>query len=165
MLLTLLLSGITLNGIAWMQARSMTHYIKAGERTAKPEKVSPAAVILESPFDRLLSTVRHRFEAMGIPSFPGAELIVGWGGIQQGIDGFAHNPIDYAKAIKCPVLLMYGTSDQRVTSQEIQSIFDTLPGRKQLVVFSAIGHGSLASDAPSKWKQSVQQFLTKSITK
>ncbi|MBE9078296.1 hypothetical protein IQ241_13505 [Romeria aff. gracilis LEGE 07310] len=38
--------------------------------------IQPDAAILESPFDRLLSTVCHRFEAMGIPSFPGAELIV-----------------------------------------------------------------------------------------
>ncbi len=121
--------------------------------------IEPTAVILESPFDRLLNTVRHRFEAMGIPSFPGAELIVGWGSWQQGIDGFAHNPIEYARVIRCPVLLMYGEYDKRVTLQEVKSIFDTLPGRKQLVVFSAFGHGSLASDDPLKWKQQLQQFL------
>lgn len=128
-------------------------------RAIAEEGIAPTAVILESPFDRLLSTVRHRFEAMGIPSFPGAELIVWWGGWQQGIDGFAHNPVEYAKEIKCPVLLMYGEYDKRVTLQEVKSILDTLPGRKQLVVFSAFGHGSLASDEPQKWKQKVQQFL------
>lgn len=121
--------------------------------------IKPTAIILESPFDRLLNTVRHRFEAMGIPSFPGSELIVWWGGWQQGIDGFTHNPIEYAKAIQCPVLLMYGAYDKRVTLQEVEAIFKTLPGSKQLAIFSAVGHGSLASDAPAKWKQQVQQFL------
>ena len=128
-------------------------------RAIAHERVSPTAIILESPFDRLLNTVRHRFEAMGIPSFPAAELIVGWGGWQQHIDGFAHNPIEYAKQIKCPTLLMYGKDDKRVTLQEVQAIFDHLPGQKQFAVFSGVGHGSLATDAPLKWKQQVQNFL------
>jgi uncharacterized protein len=123
------------------------------------EGVAPVAIIIESPFDRLLHTVRHRFEAMGIPSFPASELIVWWGGWQQGIDGFAHNPVEYAKKIECPVLLMYGTRDGRVTLAEVESIFHNIRPRKQLVLFSAVGHGSLASDDPIEWKKQVQQFL------
>lgn len=142
----ILLYGASMGAVAVM--RAVAH-----------EEVTPSAVILESPFDRLLNTVRHRFEAMGIPSFPGAELIVWWGGWQQRIDGFAHNPIEYAKEIEHPVLLMYGEYDQRVTLQEVKSILDTLPGQKQLIVFSAVGHGSLASDDPQEWRQQVQQFL------
>jgi pimeloyl-ACP methyl ester carboxylesterase len=128
-------------------------------RAIAQERVSPTAIILESPFDRLLSTVRHRFEVMGIPSFPAAELIVGWGGWQQHIDGFTHNPIEYAKEIRCPTLLMYGKADQRVTLQEVKSIFDQLPQQKQFAVFSGVGHGSLATDNPLQWKQKVQSFL------
>ncbi|NJR40440.1 MAG: hypothetical protein HC781_18420 [Leptolyngbyaceae cyanobacterium CSU_1_4] len=71
-------------------------------RAVAIEKIEPVALILESPFDRLLNTVRHRFEVMGIPSFPSAELIVFWGGVQLGIDGFNHNPVDYARSIDCP---------------------------------------------------------------
>jgi uncharacterized protein len=123
------------------------------------EGVKPAAVILESPFDRLLHTVRHRFTAMNLPASPGSELIVWWGGFQQGIDGFKHNPVEYAKAIRCPVLLMYGTYDQRVTLAETESILDHIPSRKQLVVFPAVGHGSLANDDPLKWRQRVEAFL------
>jgi uncharacterized protein len=142
----ILLYGASMGAVAVM--RAIAH-----------EGITPDAVILESPFDRLLNTVRHRFTAMGIPSFPGAELVVWWGGWQQRIDGFAHNPIEYAKEIKCPVLLMYGEQDKRVTLQEVKSILDTLPGQKQLVVFSAVGHGSLASDDAQKWRQQVQHFL------
>lgn len=144
----ILLYGASMGAVAVM--RAISH-----------EGITPSAVILESPFDRLLNTVRHRFEAMGIPSFPGAELIVWWGGWQQQVNGFAHNPVEYAKKIKCPVLLMYGEYDKRVTLQDITSILDMLPGQKQLVLFLAVGHGSLANNEPQKWKQEVQQFLAR----
>lgn len=144
----LLLYGASMGSVAVMRAIAQ-------------EGVLPSAVILESPFDRLLNTVRHRFDAMNIPSFPGAELVLWWGGWQQQIDGFAHNPVEYAKAIKCPVLLMYGEYDKRVTLSEVKSILEALPGQKRLAVFSAVGHGSLASEEPQKWKQQVEQFLQK----
>jgi uncharacterized protein len=128
-------------------------------RSISQEGVRPTAVILESPFDRLLSTVRHRFEAMGMPTSPGSELIVWWGSMQQGIDGFGHNPVEYAKDIKCPTLVMYGESDQRVTLKEVESIVNNLPGPKQMLVLPGVGHGGLASDHPQQWQQQVQQFL------
>ena len=46
--------------------------------------VQPDAMILECPFDRLLTTVRHRFDAVRVPSWPLAELLVFWGGQQSG---------------------------------------------------------------------------------
>lgn len=128
-------------------------------RAIAHEGVTPAAVILESPFDRLLSTVRNRFEAMGLPAFPGAELIVWWGSWQQGIDGFSHNPVEYAAAMHCPVLLMYGEHDQRVMRSEIESIFERLPEHKQFVVFPLVGHGALVIEAPERWREQVSAFL------
>jgi uncharacterized protein len=121
--------------------------------------VQPQAIILESSFDRLTQTVRHRFTAMGWPSSPGTELIIWWGGWQHNIDAFAHNPIDYAKAIRQPTLLFYGQADRRVTLTETQAIFAQLPGKKQLRLFNGVGHGSLAAEAPTQWKQQVQEFL------
>ncbi|MEL7316305.1 MAG: hypothetical protein AAFN08_15385 [Cyanobacteria bacterium J06559_3] len=40
---------------------------------------------------------------MSLPSFPRAELIVLWGGWQQGINRFTHNPVAYAAATDSPV--------------------------------------------------------------
>ena len=40
------------------------------------EGVKPDAVIIASPFDRLINTVRNRFKIMGLPTFPAAELLV-----------------------------------------------------------------------------------------
>jgi alpha-beta hydrolase superfamily lysophospholipase len=144
---SILLYGASMGAVAVMRAIAV-------------EGITPTAVILESPFDSLLNTVRHRFAAMGVPSFPAAELLVFWGGVQQGIDGFAHNPAEYAKAIRCPVLLMQGEADKRVTVPDAAAIFANLPGQKAFVVFpQAIGHGSLAQDDASQWRQQAQQFL------
>lgn len=129
-------------------------------RAIAHEQVAADAVILESPFDRLLNTIGHRFEAMRIPKFPSAELLVFWGSVQQNIDGFAHDPIDYAKAIKVPVLLLHGEADARVTIQDVNAIFANLAGRKELVIFpDEIGHGSLAEGDPVRWQHAVQMFL------
>ena len=54
------------------------------------------AILLECPFDRMLNAVQHRFETMGVPGFPFARLLMFWGGVQNGFNAFAHNPIDYA---------------------------------------------------------------------
>lgn len=144
-----ILYGASMGAVAVM--RSLAH-----------QNVTPDAIILESPFDRLLTTVRHRFTAMGLPTFPGAELIVFWGGVQQRIDGFAHNPVEYAKSIICPALLMHGDADKRVTVQEASAIFTNLKGSKTLAVFpGANGHGALAIESPAQWQFQVQEFLTK----
>ena len=73
------------------------------------------ALIVDAPFDRLLSTVENRFVAMKLPPFPLARMIVLWGGARQGYWAFAHNPFDYASKITCPVLHLHGENDPRVT--------------------------------------------------
>jgi dipeptidyl aminopeptidase/acylaminoacyl peptidase len=130
-------------------------------RAVALDKLQPQAIILESPFDRLLQTVRHRFSAMGLPSSPGAELIVWWGGWQLGIDGFAHNPVDYARQIQTPALLFHGQGDQRVTITESESIYEQLAGQKEFVLLPGIGHGGLAGEHPQQWQQQVKGFLQK----
>ena len=49
-------------------------------RAVHAHAIQPEGVILESVFDTLLNTVRHRFRAMEVPAFPSAELLVFWGG-------------------------------------------------------------------------------------
>lgn len=126
------------------------------------EGVQADAVIIESPFDSLLHTVRNRFKLMGVPGFPAAELLVFWGGVQQGFNGFAHNPVDYARSVYCPVLLMHGARDTRATVEQAERIFDNLAGEKRFVVFPDVSHEILVNAQPDKWREEVSKFLTTS---
>jgi alpha-beta hydrolase superfamily lysophospholipase len=128
-------------------------------RAVACNNVKPRALVLECPFDRLLRTVEHRFEAVGVPSFPCAELLVFWGGVQQRHWAFAHNPVEYATSVTCPTLLMHGAHDPRVLPAEARAIFDALGGPKQLLEFPNLGHGVGLSSDPDLWRQSVASFL------
>jgi alpha-beta hydrolase superfamily lysophospholipase len=121
--------------------------------------VEPDAVVLECPFDRLLSTVKARFRTMGVPWFPAAPLMVFWGGFQHGYNGFRHNPVVYARRVRCPALLLYGTDDLRVSRPEIDSVFAALGGDKEMRVFQGIGHESYAALRPDEWMGYVAPFL------
>jgi uncharacterized protein len=121
--------------------------------------VKPTAVIVECPFDRLLSTAANRFDAMGLPAFPAAHLLIFWGGVQQGFNGFRHNPVDYAQDVACPVLLLHGAKDARVKRPQAESIYQSLAGIKEFVVFPNAGHESYLGADPALWTESVSHFL------
>ncbi len=122
------------------------------------------AAILESPFDRLLTTVQARFSAMGLPATPGAHLLMFWGGVQNGFNAFEHNPANYAAAATCPVLLLHGSADPRVTSRHIARVYRNLAGWKRLFVFEGVGHDSFVEQRPAAWKEQVGRFLADEVT-
>ncbi|NCA81713.1 MAG: hypothetical protein EOM72_03075 [Opitutae bacterium] len=121
--------------------------------------VQPDGVILESVFDSMLGTIRNRFAAMGLPAFPAAELLVFWGGRQFGFNGFAHNPVDYARALKCPALFLHGADDPRATLAEGRRVFEAAPAPKRFVAFDHVGHESYAARHPEPWRAAVRAFL------
>jgi alpha-beta hydrolase superfamily lysophospholipase len=123
-------------------------------------ELQPKAVMIECPFDRLLSTVKHRFTAMGLPSFPFAQLLVFWGGVQQGFNGFGHNPMDYARGVHCPVLQLQGAADQRVHPEEAAAIFANLgTENKRFELLEGVEHESYVHAKPREWKRLVREFL------
>jgi len=142
-----------LYGVSMGAASILRAYAEEGAR--------PDALVLESPFDSLLSTVQNRFDAIGLPSFPAAQLMVFWGSVQLGYNGFADNPISFAVSVQCPVLFMYGTADPRVTARQSEAIYARLnpSGGKTSVAFQGLGHESLLAGDRSPWSTSVAQFL------
>ena len=123
--------------------------------------VKPDALIMECPFDRMLTTVRSRFRAMRAPSWPFAELLVFWGGRQGGFDAFAHNPADYARSVTCPALLMHGEKDPRVSVAEVEHILAALGEPKTLHVFAGLGHQSYVEARPEEWRRLVVPLLSR----
>ncbi|MEY2977385.1 MAG: hypothetical protein RLZZ435_1524, partial [Cyanobacteriota bacterium] len=128
-------------------------------RAVAHEKITPDAVILELPFARLLDAVRSRLRAIRLPTFPIAEMLVFWGGIQHGFNGFTHNPVTYAKEVQCPTLVLHGRLDQWTTMTEINQIFKNLQGSKELTIFPNTGHSLLVTVDQEHWQRSVDQFL------
>lgn len=118
----------------------------------------PAALVLECPFDRLASTVRHRFDSYRVPTFPAADLLLFWGGVQQRFNPWAFNPVDYAGSVSAPTLLMNGDRDPWVSVAEARSIFDRLRGPRQLKLFAGLGHQSFLSARRADWTETVSGF-------
>jgi uncharacterized protein len=123
------------------------------------QTVKPDAIILELPYTRLLDAVRSRVKIFRIPTFPIAELVVFWGGVQHGINGFTHNPITYANQVKCPTLILYGKLDKWTTEAEVNQMVQNLQGPKQLVIFPNSGHDLLVTTNKDLWQKSIGQFL------
>jgi hypothetical protein len=121
--------------------------------------VRPDGIISEAVFDTLLNAVRHRFEAMGVPSFPNAQLLIFWGGRQAGFNGFKHNPVDYAAAVECPTLFLHGSDDPLAHAEEGRRVFAAVPGPKSYKEFPRVGHDSGIFEYPEEWREAVSEFL------
>ena len=113
-------AGVALNLVAYQQAHSFGEkllvLVNGVEVPPRPKN--------HRPFDSLIGTVRHRFTTMGIPSFPLADRLVLWGGLQEGFNGFRYRPVESAMTIDRPTLLMNGDNDPWVRPEEARAIFD-----------------------------------------
>jgi alpha-beta hydrolase superfamily lysophospholipase len=128
-------------------------------RALAQEPLQPRALILQASFDRMLTTVQHRFEMLHAPAFPGAELLLFWGGRINQFDAFSHNPVKYAAQIKTPTLVLHGEKDQRVTRREAEAVFAALRGKKSLRVFATGIHDPIAEVTEAQWWEAVNPFL------
>jgi uncharacterized protein len=121
--------------------------------------IDPDALILECPFDRMLSTVQNRFRIMQVPSFPSAQLLILWGGIHLGFNGFNYNPADYMREVRCPVLLMHGEKDRYVTLTQMNRLAQNLNPSSRCKIFAGLEHQSYVSAQPEEWSRCVAEFL------
>jgi hypothetical protein len=121
--------------------------------------IKPAASIIECPYGSLLETTQSRFNAMGVPTFPMANLLVFWGGVLNGFWGFDVDSRDYARRITTPTLLLYGLDDARVSRQETDDIFAALGGPKERRYFPGVGHEPYHHAHPEEWRSTIGGFL------
>ncbi len=118
-------------------------------------------LIVEAPFATLRSAIINRFHSLGVPSFGMVDLLVFWGGVQQGFNGFLHNPVNYARRVRVPTLLLLGHLDQRVLMPEGQAIADALGGEKEFEIFPGLGHESLIRGDRERWTRIIHGFLSR----
>jgi len=126
-------------------------------------EIKPNAIILECPYGKLLTTVKNRFDIMGVPAFGFAELLVLWGGVQNGYWGFSMNTIEFAKDIQTSTLIMHGKDDKRANLEEVKEIYENLKGTKKLKIFEDVKHESYSKSFPVKWRSEIDQFLSAEI--
>jgi alpha-beta hydrolase superfamily lysophospholipase len=98
---------------------------------------------------------------MGLPATPLAQMLVFWGGVQDGYNGFQHNPADYAMNVHCPVLVFQGGRDKRVSDWQARNLFEHLAGPKQLVEFAEADHCGFLMCDRERWMMAVREFLGK----
>jgi alpha-beta hydrolase superfamily lysophospholipase len=123
------------------------------------KEVAPKGIIIECPFGSMYKTVCARFSSVGAPTFPIAPLLVFWGGAINGFWAFGHNPSEYARSVTCPVLLLAGGKDERVSNEEITDIYAHLQGKKTLKMYTNAGHESYLNDYKDEWISDVKTFL------
>lgn len=128
-------------------------------RAVSQLNINPNAIMLQSPFGTMLGAAKSRFKLMGVPAFPSAHLLTFWGGYINDFDAFSHNPMDYAKNIHCPTLLIHGQLDNRVSWEESKGIFDQLAGPKELATFGKSGHESILNHEEANWVYLVTNFM------
>ncbi len=142
----IVLYGVSMGSAAILKAIA-THHL------------NPNAVILELPFAHLVDAVKSRLRYYRVPTFPTAELLIFWAGIQHGLNGFHHNPIDYAKEIACPTLVIHGAQDKWTTVADIEALVNNIPAPKQLVISPKAGHHQLIGVDRPLWDMTVKAFL------
>ncbi len=127
--------------------------------------LEPDGIIIECPFGTMYETTVARFRSMKIPSFPMAALLVFWGGAVNGFWGFAHNPVNYAKSVHCPTLLLYGEQDEKVSRGEINRIYNNISGSKRLKTYPLAGHENYLVKYQTEWVNDVQAFIKSTAEK
>lgn len=145
--LPVILYGSSMGAAAIMRAQSVY-------------QMQAQALILECPYSTMLTTTKARFKMMGLPGFPMANLLVFWGGTLNGFNAFDLEPVEYAKKIKTPVLLMHGSLDPKVSEEETGKIFTNLAGPKKLYAFPFADHENYVLRFKKEWTQAVSIFLT-----
>ncbi|MEO6036822.1 MAG: cation transporter, partial [Saprospiraceae bacterium] len=83
-------------------------------------------------------------------------------GVQNGFWAYAHNPIEYSKAVNCPVLLMYGRKDETVSEEDTRLIFSNLQSSlKELKVYPNAAHENFLTQYRREWTSDVTAFVEK----
>jgi alpha-beta hydrolase superfamily lysophospholipase len=147
----IVLYGISMGGAAVLRAVAVNG-------------VKPDGVIIEATFDTLLNAARNRFHAMGLPGSPFAELLLFWGSVQQNFNFFSHRPVDYARVVVCPALILHGEWDALASAVGARGIAKAIGKDAQFVGYAGVRHMPIVEARPDDWKREVRVFLEQAFS-
>ncbi|MGH7797904.1 MAG: alpha/beta hydrolase [Candidatus Binatia bacterium] len=148
---------------SWPERKVVLYGISMGGaavlRSIAANGVTPDAIIIEATFDSLLNTAKNRFRAMGLPGSPFAEMLLFWGSVQNGFNMFSHNPVDYARTVKHPALILHGEQDDRATLDQARRIALAMGTNARFVSYAGVPHMSIVDARPAEWARDVASFV------
>ena len=124
-------------------------------------EVSPDAIVVESTFDRLSSTVTSRFQRMNLPATPFSQLLVLWGSVRIGVNAFQHNPVEDAASVSCPSLVLQGSNDPNISIQQARSLATALAGWSRFAPIEKVGHEDIRRSDLKRWQAEVSALLAR----
>ena len=124
-------------------------------------KLDLYGIISDGAFGSLKEGVEGRIRTMGLPGEPVANLICFWGSVEEWYWIFGIKPTEYAKQITCPILIEWGSIDERVKRSEAELIYKNLASvNKKFIEYKGCGHESFYAKLPQEWMKNVSAFLT-----
>jgi alpha-beta hydrolase superfamily lysophospholipase len=138
------------------------HGISAGAATisfAAPQMDCIAFIVLESCYDSMPHAFQHRVEQRGGKLAPLFVPIKWFAQLKFHGNFYKMNPVDYVHHFKCPVLVMAGTDDYRVPTQDTYALFNRIPSRKQIWLFEGLRHVDFYARQPAAFETQLINFL------
>jgi dipeptidyl aminopeptidase/acylaminoacyl peptidase len=121
-----------------------------------------SGVIADSPYSNLKSAALRYLTAFGwIPkplAWPAAFVMFQVAEAAHHIHFKRCNPIDWAKRIRCPVLLTHGRNDGRVLPEHSVCLFGAVTSPKELWLVDGAGHTEAFVSHPHEYVRRVNQF-------
>jgi pimeloyl-ACP methyl ester carboxylesterase len=125
------------------------------------DSIDPDWVILESCYDNLSHALKNRLKhhlsgplisMIARPvEFAGTHLF------QVPVEKI--NPAKALEKIRCPALVLAGDAELVLKTEEVESLFQSIPDPKRLVFFPGAGHEDLLAHDPHRYIKSVDEFL------
>ena len=129
-------------------------------RAVAHEGARPDGVVVDATYGDLLSATRARFRRTGLPPTPMAELLVFWGSVRLGVNGFEQRPVDFVREVACPFLVLHAEDDTNVGREEARALFEGAAGWKRLCEYPGASHGGLLQSDPERWRRDMRELLT-----
>ena len=120
-------------------------------------------IIADSPYADLERVASRYLTAFGIVPkpvvWPTETVTLATARLVHGIDFDSRNPVVWAERVRCPVLLIHGKSDKRISYTHSEQIFERLTSVKDLWLVDRAGHTKAFAGSPTEYVRRVLGFL------